>query len=112
MYFKSYCFVMNSQLTTTDSTETLSPIAYLIALFDNNQRNVIRAFAANGWCLHPQSLSRWKKDPSFIPPVWCARIEIISKGLVTRQMLRPDIFGEVHSDQSSDLLQKGNVLKI
>lgn len=70
----------------------LPPIAYLIALFNNNGRNVIRAFGANGWRLHPQALALWKKDHYLVPPIWCKRIEEITEGAVTRKMLRPDIF--------------------
>ena len=77
------------------TVKQLPPIIYLIAMFDNNQRNVIRALSKEGWRLHPQALALWKKDPMLIPPKWCGRFEKISNGAVTREMLRPDIFGEV-----------------
>lgn len=83
--------IMNPQ----QSIPSLEPIMDLIALFDNNQRNVIRALKEEGWHLHPQTLSNWKNGHMTIPAKWCGRFEKISNGAVTREMLRPDIFGEV-----------------
>lgn len=70
----------------------LPPVVYLIALFDNNQANVIRALNDKGWRLYPPTLSLWKSGHSLIPPIWCKRLEQITDGAVTREMLRPDIF--------------------
>lgn len=39
-------------------------------------------------------VSAWSTGRKQVAPHWCPRIECVAGGAVTRQELRPDIFGE------------------
>lgn len=67
----------------------LTPLAYLIALYDNNAENVGRMLTEHDYPASGASVRNWHDRG--VPVRACMVIEYATQGAVTCEMLRPDI---------------------
>lgn len=68
---------------------TTSPIQRAIAACDNNKAVLARLVGVT-----PAMVWQWENGRRPVPATRCADIEQATGGAVTRQELRPDVFGE------------------
>lgn len=85
--------MLHNHSMNTMNKPKLTALAYLIALYDNNAENVGRLLTAHDYPASGASVRNWHARG--VPARACIVIESATQGAVTREMLRPDIFGEV-----------------